>query len=267
MPATTPPTRYLILTAGPHSDRLLASRTNRAAAEMRQRLGAALPAADLAQLFVGTFHRLALTLLQWAGRPCGLILDQVEARQALALARREANAGGRGRQTAAAISLAKASGDPAAFLADTPDLAAWRAYQARLAAFQARDFDDLLLDLRDALREDARLAEQLRERFPQLLVDEFQDVNGVQYDLVRLLAGDGRGLLVIGDPDQAIYGFRGASPGFFDRLMADFPAATRFQLRRNYRCQGAIAAAAERAGLAVGAVERRLVGGGRGLCG
>lgn len=219
--------------------------TNRAAGELRERLRAALSGSSGAErLRVGTFHGLSLQLLEEAGRAPGLILDEVEVRQVLRGAMRQAGLTGRVREAANAISLAKASGDPAAALAAGEWAPAFSAYQERLAAFDARDYDDVLLDLRTLLLEDAAFLRDVRERFPHLLVDEFQDVNVVQYDLVKLLSGDGAGLVVIGDPDQAIYGFRGAESRFFHQLRRDFPAATLFQLNTNYRSQASVVVAA-----------------------
>ncbi|MCC7263429.1 MAG: UvrD-helicase domain-containing protein [Candidatus Latescibacteria bacterium] len=80
--------------------------------------------------------------------------------------------------------------------------------------------------------------------FTQVLVDEFQDLNLVQYQIVRSLAGSGEGLFVIGDPDQAIYGFRGADASCFARLLADYPAAHLVHLEVNYRCAAPIVQAA-----------------------
>ncbi len=78
-------------------------------------------------------------------------------------------------------------------------------------------------------------------------MDEYQDIDAAQYDLLRLLAGDGRGLTAIGDPDQAIYGFRGADVGFFLRFAADFSGTTTRQLTRSYRASRAIVTAAVQA--------------------
>jgi DNA helicase-2/ATP-dependent DNA helicase PcrA len=77
-----------------------------------------------------------------------------------------------------------------------------------------------------------------------LCVDEYQDVNRAQYELVRQLGADGRGVCVIGDPDQAIYGFRGSDSAYFLRFAEDFPDAQVFHLNRNYRSSGTIVAAA-----------------------
>ena len=91
------------------------------------------------------------------------------------------------------------------------------------------------------------LAAGLRERWPRLSVDEYQDIDATQYALLRLLAGDGAGLTVIGDPDQAIYGFRGADVEFFLRFTADYPAAATVTLSTNYRSSPVIVTAATQA--------------------
>lgn len=104
------------------------------------------------------------------------------------------------------------------------------AYNARLAASGALDFDDLLLRELDACK-----AGRPSRRFAHVLVDEFQDSNPVQYQLVEAWNRDGDSLFVIGDPDQSIYGFRGADAGCFDRLRTDWPGVRDIRLSRNYR--------------------------------
>src|SRR5262249_54308501 len=120
------------------------------------------------------------------------------------------------------------------------------------AALRARDlvdFDGLIELAAGLLRNDPGLVARMRERWPRISVDEYQDIDAAQYELLALLAGDGAGLTVIGDPDQAIYGFRGADVGFFLRFGEDYPGATICQLTRNYRATAAIVAGAP-AGLA-----------------
>ena len=115
------------------------------------------------------------------------------------------------------------------------------------AALRARDlvdFDGLIELAAGLLRGDPGLAARMRERWPRISVDEYQDIDAAQYELLALLAGDGTGLTVIGDPDQAIYGFRGADVGFFLRFGEDYPGATTCQLTRNYRATAAIVAGA-----------------------
>jgi superfamily I DNA/RNA helicase len=104
-----------------------------------------------------------------------------------------------------------------------------------LASRDLVDFDGLV-DLPVALlRDEPALAAELRGRWPLISVDEYQDIDASQYELLRLLSGDGAGLTVIGDPDQAIYGFRGANVGFFLRFGEDYPGATTVHLTCNYR--------------------------------
>jgi len=87
----------------------------------------------------------------------------------------------------------------------------------------------------------------LRARWPRISVDEYQDIDPAQYELLRLISGDGAGLTAIGDPDQAIYRFRGADVAIFGRFAADFPGASTVELTRNYRSDPAIVTAAMQA--------------------
>ena len=109
------------------------------------------------------------------------------------------------------------------------------------------DFDGLVELAAALLRDHPEVAAGLRARWPQVSVDEYQDIDAVQYDLLRMISGDGRGLTAIGDPDQAIYRFRGADVGIFGRFAADYPGATTVELSRNYRSSPAIVTAAMQA--------------------
>jgi DNA helicase-2/ATP-dependent DNA helicase PcrA len=110
----------------------------------------------------------------------------------------------------------------------------FRAYIAHKRAHQQLDFDDLLLYWRAALI-DERLAPMFADMFDHVLVDEYQDVNALQVDIVRHLRPDGRGLTVVGDDAQAIYGFRGSDAGHLHELAASLPAASIVRIERNYR--------------------------------
>ncbi len=113
-----------------------------------------------------------------------------------------------------------------------------------LAARDLVDFDGLIELSGQLLAAEPGIAQSLRDRWPLISVDEYQDIDAAQYRLLRLLAGDGRGLTVIGDPDQAIYGFRGADVDLFLRFGRDYPGAATRQLTRNYRSGRAIVAGA-----------------------
>lgn len=186
--------------------------TNKAAAELKQRLDAHFSDPGLTRrMQVGTFHSLALAQLRRSGKDVTL-LDAEEAAELLQEARSEAGPAG-----------------------------AELAYQEKLDSLGATDFDGLLLQaLALSQQSDSDLS-----CFKHLLVDEFQDANPIQYDLVKAWHGSaaGRSLFVIGDPDQSIYGFRGADAACFSRLRQDMPRTAVFRLGRNYRSAGSIVAA------------------------
>lgn len=190
--------------------------TRRAAEELRHRLDGLLgPVAE--DVTVGTFHSVGLQLL------------------------RENHA---------------AAGLPADFrIADDADRAAARAeagddddaYLALLRKQDLVDLDELLTLPLALLRADRRLADSCRERWQWIFVDEYQDVDEVQYELLRLLCPADGNLCAIGDPDQAIYSFRGADVRYFLRFSQDFTDARLVRLNRNYRSSAPILAAAVQA--------------------
>jgi uncharacterized protein (TIGR00375 family) len=204
--------------------------TRRAAGELRARLGSVLPG-PAEQPCVNTFHGLALRLLREHPDRAGLSPGFAVADEAAVAG---VAAGIAGSARGGKRLLAEAAADPAR--------------QAELtAALAARDlvgFDGLIGLATAMLRDDGDLAARQRARWRRISVDEYQDIDAAQYELLALLAGDGTGLTAIGDPDQAIYGFRGADVGFFLRFAEDYPGATTCQLTRNYRATEAIVAAA-----------------------
>ena len=212
--------------------------TNRAADEMRQRLRAMdPPLRNVERVFTGTFHRLALQLMgNFRRSPEAAVIDAQDARAIVAAVIEEQGAGLRPAAAQEQISRWKAEGRlPAQVPASEAGLAGvYEGYQQRLARLGARDYDDILLDFLHLLEEEG-FAAYAAGCIQCLLIDEFQDVNAVQYRLAVKLAGDGRGLFVIGDPNQSIYGFRGADPAYFDRLGSAFPGNRRIHLTTNYR--------------------------------
>ncbi|HTH72734.1 MAG TPA: ATP-dependent helicase [Candidatus Pristimantibacillus sp.] len=118
---------------------------------------------------------------------------------------------------------------------EDPDIAkVVRAYNKALGVQELRDFDDLLLGAYELLKEDAAARQRVQQRYRFVLVDEFQDTNLLQYEILKLLLGH-RNLFVIGDPNQSIYGFRGANETVFERFRADFPERVEIALTVNYR--------------------------------
>ena len=213
--------------------------TRRAAEEMRSRLAAMLPGAALRAaehpaapgITVATFHGLGLMILREHHEQAGLAAGFRVADDA---ARLEVAAELTGSARDGARLLAGAAVEPA-----TRELLV-----KALAARDLVDFDGLIELSCELLAAEPGVARSLRDRWPWVSVDEYQDIDAAQYRLLRLLAGDGRGLTVIGDPDQAIYGFRGADVSLFLRFGRDYPGAVTRQLTRNYRSSRAIVAGA-----------------------
>ena len=220
--------------------------TNRAAGEMRRRVRGLLPdRVDLSGLTMGTFHGIALNLLREYGGMDFEVLDALEARDLVEEILSGEGIKRKAVQVSEILSRAKGKGiGPGEFDGPEEIGRVYREYQRRLRVFHLWDYDDLLFDSVRLFEERPDLLSACRERFAHLLVDEFQDVNFLQYRLVQLFAGDGRNLFVIGDPDQAIYGFRGADYRYFSRLREDFQKSRLIRLETNYRSVGRLLQAA-----------------------
>lgn len=102
------------------------------------------------------------------------------------------------------------------------------------------DFEDMLVIVRDLFRERRSVLDEYRKRFKYILIDEYQDINSIQYDIVKMLAGTSANLWVCGDDDQSIYGFRGARPEYMLGFIRDYPKAGVYRLSVNYRCSSKI---------------------------
>jgi DNA helicase-2/ATP-dependent DNA helicase PcrA len=207
--------------------------TRRAADEMRERL-AMLCGARSKQITVTTFHGLGQQILHEHHRAAGLPKEFTVADETARLR--------------VATELAGSERDGRALLAsldEDPD--GKLRLRRELLARELVDFDGLVEITAELLRDDPSIAAGLRTRWPFVSVDEYQDIDATQYSLLRSIAGDGTGLTAIGDPDQSIYGFRGADVGFFLRFTEDFPGASTVQLTRNYRSRPAIVLAAMQA--------------------
>ena len=208
--------------------------TRRAAGEMRDRLRTLLPEA-WERVALHTFHSLGLSILTAHHNAAGLqrgfrVASEVERvrllRDALGISERRA----RGRLSA--ISRAKRT---AASPSEEVPGEVLEAYERAMEARNLCDFDDLVARAADALESDPGIRAQYRRRYRWISVDEYQDVDEQQVRLLkRLVVPDGN-LCAIGDPDQAIYGFRGADVRFFSEFRRDFPGTRVVRLTRNYR--------------------------------
>ncbi len=276
---SAPPGHYLVLAgAGSGKTRVLTHRigwlhevlgvpvhgilavtfTNKAAAEMRGRVESLLRGGTRG-MWVGTFHGLAHRLLrlhwQEANLPEGFqVLDSDDQ---LRLVKRVVAAleldEGRfpPRQVVWWINAQKDEGRrPASIQPPGGDfytrtlLRAYEDYEARCQRAGLVDFAEILLRAHELWLNHPALLAHYQQRFRQILVDEFQDTNTIQYAFIRVLAGDTGQVFVVGDDDQAIYGWRGAKVENVQRFLRDYPGAKTFKLEQNYRSTGNILAAA-----------------------
>lgn len=122
----------------------------------------------------------------------------------------------------------------------------YRAYQEFLAQSNAMDFNDLLMNVLLLLRKNERVKSILSNRYQYIMVDEFQDTNRTQFEIIQHLSDRHRNLMVVGDDDQSIYSWRGATPSNIIDFDRTYPGATRINLEENYRCTGNIVAAASK---------------------
>ncbi|MBS0556744.1 MAG: UvrD-helicase domain-containing protein, partial [Proteobacteria bacterium] len=230
--------------------------TNKAAREMRERVGKLVKGAAAEELTVATFHALGLKIAQIEHEKLGLKrgFSVFDADDSAAIVKDLAPAAAKPDALFALRSLiSNAKGNGL-----TPDAAAGQArsarereaadvyarYQKRLSAFNAVDFDDLIRLPLGLLESDAEARMAWQERLRYLLVDECQDTNLAQYRMLKALAGARGAFTCVGDDDQSIYAWRGANPGNLDELARDFPALKVIKLEQNYRCSGRILRAA-----------------------
>jgi len=238
--------------------------TNKAAREMKERIGGLIGGVVEGMQWLGTFHSIGARMLrrhaELVGRKSNFTIidtdDQLRLMKQLLEAESIDEKRWPARTLAAMIDGWKNRGLKPA---DVPDGEAhgfafgkgktlYTMYQERLKALNACDFGDLLLDVLSILREHPDVLAEYRDRFRYILVDEYQDTNTVQYLWLKLLAGGGTGargnVCVVGDDDQSIYAWRGAEVENILRFERDFPGAKVIRLERNYRSTPAILGAA-----------------------
>lgn len=227
--------------------------TNKAAAEMRERAKALIGPRAAKPLAVSTFHSLGVRILRAEGERLNLkpqfsILDSDDVLGVL----RDAGSctdNALARRWQWTISLWKNQGLNSAQVQpanDDEQLAQriMQRYEERLAAYQAVDFDDLIVLPKRLLERDAEARAKWQDTLRYLLVDEYQDTNAIQYELLKLLAGERAMFTAVGDDDQSIYGWRGATIDNLKRLPSDYPALKVIALEQNYRSTGSILRAA-----------------------
>jgi DNA helicase-2/ATP-dependent DNA helicase PcrA len=242
------------------SEILCVTFTNKAAREMRHRVGNLIGDAVEGMPWLGTFHSICARMLRRHAELVGLqpnytiidMDDQLRLLKQLIADSKLDEKRWPARQLAGLVDRWKNRGlNPADLdavenesFANGKGQQLYAAYQARLKALNACDFGDLMLHMLNILRQHRDVLEAYQRRFKYVLVDEYQDTNAVQYLWLRLLAQERKNICVVGDDDQSIYSWRGAEVANILRFEKDFPGATVIRLEQNYRSTPQILAAA-----------------------
>jgi len=258
-----------LIRSGVSPERILAvTFTNKAAREMKERVGKLL-GSDLSlspydipktEPFVGTFHGLSLAIIKTFHRKMGLpsrftIFDRGDSTRVLREAIKDAGFDPKELEPSRVISvMSKHKGNAvgleefrnsyASSYIDEAIGEVWEKYQAALKKEKALDFDDILLTAHTLLRTDATARDYFQNAWSHVHVDEYQDVNRVQYEIVKMLAARHGNIAAVGDADQNIYSWRGASIEHIMNFERDFPRAETVLLTENYRSTKNIIAAA-----------------------
>ncbi|WP_319414207.1 UvrD-helicase domain-containing protein [uncultured Cohaesibacter sp.] len=234
--------------------------TNKAAREMKDRIGQLIGGSVEGMQWLGTFHSIGVKILRRHAELVGLksnftILDtddQIRLLKQLIQANAIEEKRWPARQLATLIDGWKNRGlspdqvpqDEAFHFAQGKGIDLYKAYQERLKILNACDFGDLLLECIRLFRENPDVLASYHQKFRYILVDEYQDTNVAQYLWLRLLAQSSHNICCVGDDDQSIYGWRGAEVDNILRFEEDFPGAKVIRLERNYRSTAHILAAA-----------------------
>ncbi|MGB4112608.1 MAG: UvrD-helicase domain-containing protein, partial [Yoonia sp.] len=251
---------HLLATGTARPDQILAvTFTNKAAREMKLRVGRMMGEAVEGMPWLGTFHSVCAKLLRRHAELVGLkstftILDTDDQQRLMKQLIRAEDIDEKrwpprmlagiidGWKNRALVPDAVPVADSGAF--DHKGIELYAAYQSRLRDLNAVDFGDILLHMVTIFQTHQDILEQYQRRFKYILVDEYQDTNVAQYLWLRLLAAQHKNICCVGDDDQSIYGWRGAEVGNILRFEKDFPGAVVVRLEQNYRSTPHILAAA-----------------------
>jgi ATP-dependent DNA helicase Rep len=250
---------YLVKQCGIPSRNIYAvTFTNKAAREMKDRVSKLLSSSESKGLSVSTFHNLGLNIIRFEIKTLGFkpgfsIMDQEDCRNLLKeLLVRHTDLDEKLidniqhtisdwknslLEPGQAVSASNSTGEQSIAML-------YERYQRALRAYNAVDFDDLIMIPVCLFREQPEVLAKWQQRIRYMLVDEYQDTNHAQYELVRTLVKEKQALTVVGDDDQSIYAWRGARPENLMQLQEDFPALKVIKLEQNYRSTGRILAAA-----------------------
>jgi len=256
---------YLLQQGVPAGRIMALTFTNKAAREMKERIGKLVSASDVRYLCMGTFHSMCTRLIRPFADRLGFsrdftIYDTTDSRSVLKAICKERGLDEKiykPTTVLSRISLAKNSGISPSLYGSNQQLlredremrmyelaTVYELYQARLKAANAMDFDDLLINMLRLLNEQKDVRERYQQQFQYILIDEYQDTNYIQFLLVKKLAEPQNNICVVGDDAQSIYSFRGADIRNILNFRQVYPNARLFKLERNYRSTQTIVNAA-----------------------
>ncbi|KAI2617812.1 P-loop containing nucleoside triphosphate hydrolase protein [Hypoxylon sp. NC1633] len=231
-------------------DVIVATFTVKAANEMKSRIGQALGEGREKNIILGTFHSIARRYLARYGKHIGLdpkfgIADDTDSRGIIKRICKRLESGTDPILARSWISKRKAKGTTDEQTVKTKNSKdtesqsleqCYQEYQAHLERSNLLDYDDLLIRCVELLRKFPHCVRNIQT----VLIDEYQDTNGIQYDLMKLFAQENRRITIVGDPDQSIYGWRSAEIRNLHRLLRDFPGTDEISLEENYRSSSSI---------------------------
>lgn len=227
--------------------------TNKAAAEMRERVEKVV-GTNMGRMWIGTFHGLAHRILRTHFQDAGLpqtfqIIDSDDQVRLIKRILKSLNLDEKQyppRQAAGYINGKKDQGlrpkhiDAGGFPIEQNLLNIYKVYQDSCDRAGLVDFAEILLRAHELWLNKPHILKHYQERFRHILVDEFQDTNAIQYAWIRVLAGNTANVMIVGDDDQSIYGWRGAEIENLQKFLTDFPGANKILLEQNYRSSGNI---------------------------
>jgi len=251
---------YLVATGRTGPDHILAlTFTNKAAKVMAQRIETLL-GGDLRGMWLGTFHSTSARMLRERGQLIGVprdfvIYDEADRKSVIREVMKAGNLNEKQvSPSAVAAEISRAKNEmlrPDGYAATAEGMLqgavayVWPECESRLERARALDFDDLLLRTVQLLRDSGSARSHYQEKFSHVLVDEYQDTNQPQYLILQSLVAEHHRITVVGDPDQAIYGWRGADIKNILHFQEDFPGAVTVPLEQNYRSTKRILAGAQ----------------------
>ena len=248
--------KWLIENAGVHPSNILVITFTRAAAEEMRKRFFAFDGMENAPVTFGTFHSIFFMILRYAYRYTAgnIIREDVKRRYIKEMTEnmeleiedeKEFLSGIINEISYVKGEMMSLSYYHSSNCSDELFAQIYEGYERRLREENLIDFDDMLVFCYELLKERKDILAMWQQKFQYILIDEFQDINKVQYEIVRMLAGKGDHLFIVGDDDQSIYRFRGARPEIMLGFEKDYPDAKKVILNTNYRCSAEIVDSAE----------------------